>query len=130
MVPQKRAVKACKTAAAAEHTTTSHQHHRSSRRGILGAKENLAKNRTANPGPLDENTGLQVTNFTETDKEEEGGVAEKGAREGPGLALEGVLPLHLATHPATQTNTSPGWLVMLPTFHTQSTHCLYTSHLA
>lgn len=141
MVPRERGTKVCETLVVVPRAT-GHQHRGSSRRGILGAKENFAKiekqildkfilvpwmkiSASASPSLP------SSTNFTETDKEEEEDGAEEGPREGPGLApatadpstyrLEGTTwsPLPIS-HCSPQANTSPGWLFVLPTFHTEA----------
>lgn len=91
---------------------------------------------------------LSIPNFTETDKEEEGDVAEEGPREegpreGPELApatadlstyeLEGatwpsLLTSHRSPEPLKPAHPQAGYSSYLPST-LKSTHCLYTSHL-
>lgn len=93
MVPWERGAKACKMAVVV-HRATGHQHRGSSRRGILGAKENFAKLEKQIPDkfilvgwmkiPASCSPSLlSIPNLTEMDREEEEDVAEEGPREGP-----------------------------------------------
>lgn len=136
------------------HRATGHRHRGSSRRGILGAKENFAELEkqilakfilvrwmkiSASSSP----PSLTVTNLTKIDKEEEEDVAEEGPREGPGLALviadpsayglEGttwppLLTFYRSPQPFKLTHPQAGYSSYLPS-SLKSTYCLYTSHL-